>query len=161
MKRLLVALSLAVLVSLALGGAAAYAASGSDYARGNVDQGANFPSTDWRFRATSNFNGTQPSGTIRVTFANEDPNTVVTADVTCLRVVNGEFQARGVVTDVRGGPTFGIGNSVIIHGSDAGKFSTTPDTFQGGFSSLTDPGPCGGPIPGSPVQDGEIVVHDS
>jgi hypothetical protein len=38
MKRLVVALSLAMLVSLALG-AAAYAASGSDSARGTVDQG--------------------------------------------------------------------------------------------------------------------------
>jgi hypothetical protein len=154
MKRLLVALSMAMVVSLALG-AAAYAAGGSDYAKGNVDQNG----TDWRFSATSNFNGTQPSGTIKITFANNDPNLVVSADVTCLNVVNGLFEARGVVTDVRGGSLFA--NSVVIRGSDAGKFSTTPDTFQGFFQFQTDPGPCLAPTPGSPVQDGEVIVQDS
>jgi hypothetical protein len=158
MKRLLVALSLAMLVSLALG-AAAYAASGSDYAKGNVDQG----SADWRFSATSNFNGTQPSGTIRLTQANNDPNLVITAKVTCLRVVDGMFEARGVITDVRGG-TISANTAIIIRGSDEGKFSTTPDTFAGGFlftPSPDDPGPCGVPTPGGPVQNGEVVVQDS
>jgi hypothetical protein len=159
MKRILLALSLALLVSLLVGVGVASASHGTDYAKGNVDQFG----TDWRFSATSNFNGTQASGTIRVTQANNDPNLVITADVTCLRVVDGLFEARGVVTDVRGGTTFA--NSVIIRGSDEGKFSTTPDTFSGGFSSSTDPGPCVAPTPGVPVgnqvQDGEIVVHDS
>jgi hypothetical protein len=76
MKRLVVALSLAMLVSLALG-AAAYAASGSDSARGTVDQG----SQEWRFSATSNFNGTQPSGQVRLIQENVDPNLVITGDV--------------------------------------------------------------------------------
>lgn len=155
MKRLLAALSLALLASLAVGVGVASASHGTDYARGNVDQG----SIDWRFSASSNFNGTEPRGTIRATFRNNDPDLVVTADVTCLTVVDGLFEARGVVTDVRGGTFFA--DSVIIRGSDAGKFSTTPDTFSGGFSSLTDPGPCAAPTPGITVQDGEIVVHDS
>ena len=76
MKRLVVTLSLAMLVSLALG-AAAYAASGSDSARGTVDQG----SQEWRFSATSNFNGTQPSGQVRLIQENVDPNLVITGDV--------------------------------------------------------------------------------
>lgn len=155
MKKLLAALSLALLASLVVGVGVASASHGTDYAKGTVDQfGA-----DWRFSATSNFNGTQASGTIRLTQANSDPNLVITAKVTCLRVVDGMFEARGVVTDVRGGTTFA--NSVIIRGSDEGKFSTTPDTFAGFFSSLTDPGPCGVPSPGSPVQDGKVIVHDS
>ena len=152
MKRLLLTLSLALILSLAWG--TAVYASGSDSAKGNVNQNG----TVWRFSATSNFNGTQPSGTIKITFANNDPNLVVSADVTCLNVVNGQFEAHGVVTDVKGGTFFG--NGVIIRGSDAGKFSTTPDTFQG-FFSFADPGPCPAPTPGSPVTDGEIVVQDS
>jgi hypothetical protein len=155
MRRLLVALSLALLASLAVAVGVATASHGTDYARGTVDQG----SADWRFTATSNFNGTEPRGTIRLTFANEDPNLVLTADVTCLRVVDGLFEARGVVTDVRGGTT--IINSLIIRGSDEGRFSTTRDTFAGLASLSTEPGPCALPTPGSPVQDGEIVVHDS
>ena len=155
MKKLLAALSLALLASLVVGVGVASASHGTDYAKGTVDQF----DTDWRFSATSNFNGSQASGIIRYTAANNDPNVVITADVTCLRVVDGMFEARGVVTDVRGG-TFFV-NSVIIRGSDDGKFSTTPDTFAGFFSSTLDPGPCGVPSPGSPVQDGEIVVHDS
>jgi hypothetical protein len=155
MKRLLGALTLALLVSLAVGVGVASASHGTDYARGTVDQGT----TDWRFSASSNFNGTQASGTIRATFTNEDPNRVITADVTCLRVVDGMFEARGVVTDVRGGTT--PFNSVTIRGSDQGKFSNTPDTFSGFFSTLTDPGPCLAPTAGQPVQDGEVVVHDS
>jgi len=156
MKRLLAALSLALLVSLAVGVGVASADHGTDYAKGNVDQGA----TEWRFSATSNFNGTEPSGTIRVIQRNNDPDLVMTAKVTCLTVVDGMFEARGVITDVRGGTTFA--NSVIIRGSDEGKFSTTPDTFSGGLSSLTDPGPCVAPSSGFfPVQDGEVIVHDS
>lgn len=155
MKRLFAALGLALLLSLVVGVGVASASHGTDYAKGTVDQGG----ADWRFSANSNFNGTQASGTIRLTLANNDPNLVVTADVTCLRVVDGLFEARGVVTNVRGGTFFA--NSVIIRGSDEGKFSTTPDTFSGFFSSLMDPGPCGVPSPGSPVQDGEVVVHDS
>lgn len=155
MKRLFAALGLALLLSLVVGVGVASASHGTDYAKGTVDQfGA-----DWRFNATSNFNGSQASGTIRFTQANSDPNLVITADVTCLRVVDGLFEARGVVTNVRGGTT--IANSVVIRGSDEGKFSTTPDTFSGSFSLSIDPGPCGVPSPGFPVQDGEIVVHDS
>jgi hypothetical protein len=155
MKRLLAALTLALLVSFAVGASVAYADHGTDYARGTVEQG----SFEWRFSASSNFNGTQPSGTIKITFRDDDPDTVVTADVTCLNVVNGVFNAGGQVTSVRGG-TFAF-SSVIIRGSDAGKFSTTPDTFGATFFFSSDPGPCPPPTPGSPVQNGEVIVHDS
>ena len=158
MKRLFVALSLALLASLAVGVGVASADRGTDYTRGNVEQ---LNGTLWRFNASSNFNGTEPRGTIRVTFTNQDPNLVVTADVTCLRVEGGLFEARGVVTDEHGGGT-SLVNSVIIRGSDAGNFSTTPDTFSSALSAATDPGPCAAPTPGFfTVEDGEIVVHDS
>jgi hypothetical protein len=158
MKRIVLALSLALVVSLLVGVGVASASHGTDYAKGTVDQGTQ----EWRFSATSNFNGTQASGTIRVIQRNNDPDLVMTANVTCLRVVDGMFEARGVITDVRGGTT--SLDAVIIRGSDQGKFSTTPDTFAGGFLFTTlpdDPGPCGVPTAGSPVQDGEVIVHDS
>jgi hypothetical protein len=65
-----------------------------------------------------------------------------------------------VTTDVRGDPTQDL-NSWFIRGSDEGKSSNTPDTFSGNASPTTDPGLGAVPTPGSPVQDGEVVVHDS
>jgi hypothetical protein len=155
MKRLVVALSLAMLVSLALG-AAAYAASGSDSARGTVDQGTQ----EWRFSATSNFNGTQPSGQVRLIQENQDPNLVITGDVTCLQVLNGSASIVAEITDVRGG--FTNADSLIIQTTDNGKFSTTPDTFAGvqSFTPATElcPPPT---LFQQPVLKGEVVVVDA
>jgi hypothetical protein len=73
--------------------------------------------------------------------------------------VDGLFEARGVVTDIRG-RTPPEPNFLIVRGSDAGKRSTTPDTFTGSLGSGPDSGPCEAG-PGGPVQDGEVVVQDS
>ena len=155
MKRLVLALILALLVSLALG-AAAYAASGSDSARGTVDQGFQ----EWRFSATSNFNGTQPSGQVRLIQENQDPNLVITGNVTCLRVLNGSASIVAEITDVRGG--FTNAQSLIIETTDNGKFSTTPDTFLGfqSFNPATTVCPPS-TFTQSPVLKGEVVVVDA
>jgi hypothetical protein len=156
MKRLLAALTLALLVSFAVGAGVAYADHGTDYARGNVDQGAQ----EVRFSASSNFNGTEARGTVRFIFRNNDPDLVVTGEVTCLTVVDGLFEAHGIITDVRGGTT--SANQFIIRGSDSGKFATTPDTFTGFTVFSPTPIECPTtPFPGSPVTDGEVIVHDS
>jgi hypothetical protein len=155
MKRLVVALSLAMLVSLALG-AVAYAASGSDSAKGTVDQG----SQEWRFSATSNFNGTQPSGQVRLIQENQDPNLVITGEVTCLQVLNGSASIVAEVTDVRGG--FTSVQSLIIETTDSGKFSPTPDTFFGTLTSSPTFSTCPPPtIFQQPVMKGEVVVVDA
>jgi hypothetical protein len=156
MKRLLAALTLALLVSFAVGAGVAYADHGTDYARGNVDQGTQ----EVRFSASSNFNGTEARGTVRFLFRNNDPDLVVTGEVTCLTVVDDQFEAHGIVTDVRGGTTGA--NQFLIRGSDSGKFDTTPDTFSGfTFFSLTLPTCPTIPTPAGPVTDGEVIVHDS
>jgi hypothetical protein len=155
MKRLVVALSLAMLVSLALG-AVAYAASGSDSAKGTVDQGFQ----EWRFSATSNFNGTQPSGQVRLIQENQDPNLVITGHVTCLQVLNGSASIVAEVTDVRGGTTFS--DTLVIQTTDSGKFSPTPDTFFGIQTSSPTLSTCPPPTFGqSPVTNGEVVVVDA
>jgi hypothetical protein len=155
MKRLVVALSLAMLVSLALG-AVAYAASGSDSAKGTVDQG----SQEWRFSATSNFNGTQPSGQVRLIQENQDPNLVITGEVTCLQVLNGSASIVAEVTDVRGG--FTSVQSLIIETTDSGKFSPTPDTFFGTATSSPTLSTCPPPtFFQQPVMKGEVVVVDA
>ena len=59
-----------MLVSLAVGGAA-YAASGA-----TTPKATSTRLLGLALSATSNFNGTQPSGTIRLTQANNDPNLV-------------------------------------------------------------------------------------
>lgn len=154
MKRLVVALSLAMLVSLALG-AAAYAASGRDSAKGTVDYGLSV----WRFSAQSNFNGTQPSGQVRFIQTDQDPNRVITGDVTCLQVLNGSASIVAEVTDVRGGTT--SFRSIIIETTDSGKFSPTPDTFFGTLTSSPALAMCPPIFNQSPVTNGEVVVVDA
>ena len=155
MKRLLAALSLALLVSLALG-AAAYAASGRDSAKGVVDE----VNQEWRFSAQSNFNGTQPSGQVRFIQENQDPNLVITGQVTCLQVLNGSASIVAQVTDVRGGIT--NAQSMVIETTDSGKFSTTPDTFGGSLPSTPATQLCPPPsIFQRPVLKGDVVVVDA
>jgi hypothetical protein len=161
MKRLLAVLTLALLVSLAVGAGVAYADHGTDYARGTVDQGAN----EWRFSASSNFNGTQPQGTVRLIQENSDPNVVITGNVTCLLVVSNPTSASASivaeVTDVRGAPST-FAQSLIIHTTDFGKFSPARDTFLGSQSGTPATEVCPPPSPfQSPVLSGEVVVHDS
>jgi hypothetical protein len=156
MKRLFVAMSLALLVSLAVGAGVAYADHGTDYARGNVDEGPR----EWRFSASSNFNGTDPQGTVRYMEANDDPNLVITGEVTCLLVSGNTASIVAEVNTVRGGTTFA--QSMILSMTDSGKFQGLSDTFRGLLSSSPATGVC--PPPGtfqSPVVDGEIIVHDS
>ena len=144
---------------LAFPGVATAARSGNDYASGDVFEGG----AHWRFSATSNFNGTQPSGFVRLTLANNDPNTVVTGSVTCLRVVGNTAWIIAEVTDIRGtGVNPAFTNSMLINATDSGKFGTSPDTFGG----VLTPTPatvasCVFTEPQSPVVNGEVVVSDA
>lgn len=157
MKRIVLALTLALLLSLVVGVGVAYADHGTDYARGTVDRGFD----EWRFSASSNFNGTDPRGHVRVIFENQDPNLVITGEVTCLLVVGNTASIIAEVTDVRGG-VFPSARSLIVSATDSGKFSNLPDTFQGFVSSQPATNVCPPPSPfQSPVLDGEVVIHDS
>ena len=157
MKRLFAALSLALLVSLVVGVGVANADHGSDYAKGNVD----FGTTAWRFSASSNFNGTDPQGTVRFINDSQDPNLVITGEVTCLLVTGNTASIVAEVNTIRGG-TSSFAQSMILTMTDSGKFQNLPDTFRGFTSSSPATSVC--PPPDtfqSTVFDGEIVVHDS
>jgi hypothetical protein len=148
------ALSLGAVVLAAPAGAAADA----DKVRGHVDQGTQIVD----FSATSNFNGTEPRGTVKFTQPNSDPNTVFTGTVTCLSVVGNTFQATGPITAVRNNQFPGFTPmSFVIQGSDGGKFGTAPDTFSGSVSFFNPPPlTCAANAAGSPVVNGDIVVED-
>lgn len=153
MKR---ALLVAAVVSLALAPTAARANHGKDYAKGTVVQAG----SRWEFSATSSFNGNNPQGQIRFTNTTSDPNFVVTAEVTCLSVVNGSAGIVGEITRAHG-PGSTPATWVNINATDSGKFGTTPDLFSGFFGIGSTPTTCAPTGVGSPVSDGEIVVHDS
>lgn len=153
MKR---ALIVAAAVSLALAPTAARANHGKDYAKGTVV----FSTTKWDFSASSSFNGNNPQGQVRFSNTGNDPNFVVTAEVTCLSVLNNTAQIVGEVTRTHGPGTTGA-TFVLISATDSGKFGTTPDLFSGGFGFGTVPDACVAGPGFTPVADGEIVVHDS
>jgi hypothetical protein len=139
--------------------APAGAAAGSDKARGHVDQGAQIVD----FSATSNFNGTEPRGSVKFTQPNSDPNTVMTGAVTCLSVVGNTFQATGPITSVRNNQFPGFSPmSFVIQGSDGGKFGTAPDTFFAQVSFF-NPAPltCAANPMGQPVVNGDVIVEDA
>jgi hypothetical protein len=159
MKRQLAALTLALLVSFTVGAGVAYAAD-SDYARGTVKR---FGFEEWRFNASSNFNGTNPQGTVKFTRTDFDPDAVVTGRVTCLLVTGSSARIIAEVTDVRSsGGAFNFAQSMVISTTDSGKFpNNEPDLFTGGVSSGPATNVCPPPSPGGTVIDGEVIVHDA
>jgi hypothetical protein len=195
MKRLAATLALGLLVALLVGTGAASAAgtAGQDSATGHVTDAngitlspiiCNPPSpscppspsssvsADVDFSAKSSWNDTNPSGSARFTFRNEDPDQVFTGEVTCLNVVNGTARISGPITESRGGSTLPAGTrtitprSFVITAVDSGKFSTQPDLL--GFvllapppSFFTDDLCTTQDAPTSVVRDGEVVVKDS
>lgn len=157
MRRVLTALAV-VSIATTMFPPPAGAAASADKVRGRVDQGAQMVD----FSATSNFNGTEPRGTVKFTQPNADPNTVFTGTVTCLSVVGNTFQATGPITSVRNNQFPGFSPmSFVIQGSDSGKFSPSPDTFSGSVSFFNPPPmTCLANAAGQPVVDGDLIVQD-
>src|SRR5215208_8003349 len=131
MKRLATTLVLGVLVALlvvGIGAANAAGTAGQDSATGHVTDANGItlipiecqpffcpPSptsnvtADVDFSAKSSFNGTNPTGSARFTFRNEDPDQVLSGDVTCLFVSGGFANLSGPITESRGGSTLVAG----------------------------------------------------
>jgi hypothetical protein len=142
--------------------AVADAAPGGDLAKG---RGLDFFGPPFSFRASSNFNGTDPDGTVRLGFNTGTGGlTEFHGDVTCLRVAAGLASIGGRVTKIDPpAAVFGGIQSFIIQTSDGGKFSPTPDTVSYGVSTAPPPPATGCPAPtgGLPLTDGDIVVQDA
>jgi hypothetical protein len=138
------------------------AAPAGDLAKG---RGIDFFGPPFSFRASSNFNGTDPNGTVRLGF-NTGPGglTEFYGDVTCLRVAAGLASIGGRVTKIDP-PAASLGSiqSFVIQTSDAGKFSPAPDTVTYGVSSAPPPPATGCPVPtgGLPLTSGDIVIQDA
>jgi hypothetical protein len=191
MKRLAAILALGMLVALlaATGVASAAGTAGQDSATGHVTDANGITlippppgcppqfcpteqssvSADVDFSAKSSFNGTNPSGSARFTFRNEDPDQVLSGQVTCLNVQGGFATLSGPITESRGGSTLIAGGvafeprSFVITAFDQGKFSTNPDFL--GFVLSSAPATdqtCYTQGAGSfVVRDGEVVVKDA
>ena len=124
---------------------------------------------DVDFSAKSSYNGTNPTGSARFTFRNEDPDQQFSGQVTCLDVQGGFARLSGPITEARGGSTLTVGTqtfeprSFVITAFDSGKFSTQPDSL--GFvlspQPATDVTCTTSSTQASPVRDGEVVVKDS
>ena len=168
MKRLLAALTLALLLSLAVcvGVAGAQGQGGNDSATGRVSTvgiaGQFAFNQDVSFSAKSSSIGGPATGRYREEFTNTDPNGVITGQVRCLRVISGVFEARGVVTDVQNSPGF-TAQGFILRGSDSGKFSSTRDTFDRQYVPAPQTeASCAVPSPAFlQVLSGDITVHDA
>jgi hypothetical protein len=158
----LAALVTAALVSTVLGAGAASADHGTDSASGHVN---NFGfQIDVDFSARSSSVGTAARGRARFTLDNFDPNIVLSGEVTCLLVVGGVAgqpalaSIGGVITDQPAG--VGLTNFTIF-ASDDGKFSQTPDTMEVALHNVPQDELCPAPTPGTPVADGEVVIHNT
>jgi hypothetical protein len=195
MKRLAATLALGLLVALLVGTGVASAAgtAGQDSATGHVTDAhmitfvppvcipnppfppfCTFPdpvttTADVDFSAKSSYNGTNPTGSARFTFRNEDPDQVFSGQVTCLRVVNTVATLSGPITEARGGSTLQVGTqpafeprSFLITAQDSGKGISNPDLI--GFQLSPQPATdftCNGQTTTDIVRDGEVVVKDS
>lgn len=134
--------------------------NGTDRAIAHIDQ--QFNAQSWDVSARSNFNGTEPSGSWRLTATSSDPNLIVSGEVTCMNVVQNVATVGGIVTSVKGGSTFF--NAVLFFLEDSGKFGTAPDLFANQFFALPP-----GEMPNcattamflEPVIDGEVIVQDA
>jgi hypothetical protein len=197
MKRLAATLALGLLVALLVVGtgvASAAGTAGQDSATGHVTDATMvtvvqqppvcfpFPvgcipqppqqfvnAADVDFSAKSSYNGTNPTGSARFTFRNEDPDQQFSGEVTCLDVQGGFARLSGPITEARGGSTLTVGTqafeprSFVITAFDSGKFSTQPDSI--GFvlspQPATDVTCTTQGTQTSPVRDGDVVVKDS
>jgi hypothetical protein len=161
MRRLLVSLTLAAIALLAL---PALASAQNDVARGSGFTLFSFPQ-QFSFNAQSNFNGSEPSGSVSFTDTNTDPNQTFKGRVTCLSVVGNVATMSGPITDVQGFPVFGVVNSFVLTATDTGKFGVTPDLVRY-FTTSAPPAPAPTCVTftgfvGQPIQSGEIVIKDS
>jgi hypothetical protein len=122
------------------------------------------------FNAKSSFNGTDPTGSARFIFSDQDPNQVFKGDVTCLNVQGGFATLSGPITEARGGSTLTVEGrgtyeplSFKITAFDTGKSDPNPDLIA--FELSPQPATadsCNTPLsPLDPVRDGEVVVEDA
>jgi hypothetical protein len=107
-----------------------------------------------------NLNETDAQGHVRVILENQEPNFVVTGEVTCLLRVGNIASIVAEVTEVWSGVT--SVQSTLISTTDSGKFQNLPDTFR----SLLRATPATNVRPPpdtlqSPLLDGEVIVHES
>jgi len=198
MKRIAATLALGLLVALLVGTGVASAAgnAGNDTARGHVADAhmislvpqpcipIPFPpfcqpqpprqevtlTAEVDFSARSSFNGTDPTGSARFTFRNEDPDQVFTGEVTCLNVQGSTATLSGPITDARGGSTVTVEGqgtyeplSFKITAFDTGRGANNPDliAFELSPQPATDFS-CNTPLsPLDQVRDGEVVVVDA
>jgi hypothetical protein len=102
----------------------------------------------FHFSAQSDPAGNDVKGTIRI-------NQVV-AEVTCLRVVGNTAVIGG---DITKGTAVPGADGLIVFATDSGQPQGQGDTFA--LATAPDgPAVCPTPIPGSPLQNGDITVYD-
>jgi hypothetical protein len=196
MKRLAATLVLGALVALLVVGtgvASAAGTAGQDSATGHVTDATMttfieqppvcfpFPigcipqpplqfvnTADVDFSAKSSYNGTNPTGSARFTFRNEDPDQVFTGEVTCLNVQGRFATLSGPITEARGGSTLTVGGQVfeprsfVISAVDSGRGSPDPDLI--GFVLSPQPATdvsCNTQTSLDRVREGDVVVKDS
>jgi len=159
MKRLLVALTLALVVPLIVGMGVANATPPKDFAVGggkHTDPANPDVAIQFAFSARSGPLGEHPKGQIQLFF----PDGVIHAKVTCVIVEGNQAFITGVANELPGG-------IVVTHAVDnGGSGDQQPDllrsSFQGFiFEDSERPG-CFRPVlPPVPVTQGNIVVHDA
>jgi hypothetical protein len=122
---------------------------------------------DVDFNAKSSFNGTDPDGSARFTFRNEDPDQVFRGEVTCLNVQGNTAILSGPITAARGGSTLTVEGqpayeprSFVITAFDGGDnpdfigYTLSPNvaTDQTCYTQF---------IQQDVVRDGEVVIDDA
>jgi HAMP domain-containing protein len=180
--RLFLVLGTFVLLALSVTAVTAVGASQQNVAKANISN----PCDQLDFNATSNINGTDPSGTMTHTFPCNDPNTVFKGAVDCMIVTrdpvtgNGRATIAGHYTSVRNGvlnPANTTGWIIVAEdnrasGSSSGNpdryrfFGTGPfagvfDPVTGDFTPVPFPTCTPPPLATNPVVKGDIYIKDA
>lgn len=159
MKKFALVLAVAVMIFPGSAGAGGR----GDSARG---RGSDFNGTEFSFSASSNFNGSDPSGTVKLYQAFNATIYTITARVTCLQVTGNTASIAAQVTDISPNNNLlaSSTNSLQVQAIDGGKGGTVPDAATV-FRSSTPPQPAGAvcvsPFTPQPLSRGEVVIQDA
>jgi hypothetical protein len=150
-------LSLAVALVL-VAPAVSLADHGQDVARGNYRA---FFNQEISFSASSNANTTQADGRFKWVLPAFDPDVIVEGDVDCLVTAVANATIGGTVTRIRPSGAFTNVQGFRLTVTDTGKFASAAD-----LTSFVDLEPlpvtvCTPITFQSPINEGEIIVHDS
>ncbi len=166
MKRLLLTMSLALVVALAVSGVASATHSNGKGPDKDLVSGTGqfLPDTldlEIHVNAQSGPSGEDAKGRFFVR-RGDDTDLDFRGEVTCLHVDGNRATVGGRITQARAGDESLEGRGIVLFIEDNGEGSNNPDDESDGFFTPTPPQTCPPPTFGTaPFEKGNYIVHDA